>query len=50
MSDEIIQKLNELSISVACLIDDRLDCIPVTVGDLENIQDLVTQLENIIIK
>ena len=37
--------IKELSISVACLLDDLED---ITQEDIEHIQDLVTQLENIV--
>jgi hypothetical protein len=37
--------IKELSISVACLLDDLED---ITQEDIEHIQNLVTQLENIV--
>jgi hypothetical protein len=37
--------VKELSISVACLLDDLED---ITQEDIEHIQDLVTKLENIV--
>jgi hypothetical protein len=37
--------VKELSISVACLLDDLED---ITQKDIEHIQNLVTQLENIV--
>jgi len=37
--------IKELSISVACLLDDIED---ITQEDIEHIQNLVTQLENIV--
>ena len=37
--------IKELSISVACLLDDLED---ITQEDIEHIQDLVTKLENIV--
>ena len=37
--------VKELSISVACLLDDLED---ITQEDIEHIQNLVTQLENIV--
>jgi hypothetical protein len=37
--------IKELSISVACLLDDMED---ITQEDIEHIQNLVTQLENIV--
>lgn len=37
--------IKELSISVACLLDDLED---ISREDIEHIQDLVTQLENIV--
>lgn len=39
--------IKELSISVACLLDDGGYIVEDHVADIEHIQDLVTKLENI---
>tara|TARA_X000001316_G_scaffold12138_1_gene5758 strand:- start:1792 stop:1950 length:159 start_codon:yes stop_codon:yes gene_type:complete len=46
MTDKEIIK--ELSISVACLLDDTGFIVEDYVADIEHIQNLVTKLENII--